>query len=81
MVCMHLLRDYLCLHILNLGIACLPGADGNSTMVGLFFKARVKATAARRKGGGIFYHGKEVSGTVLTGVLAGGGVSGFVDRC
>ena len=34
-----------------------------------FFLKLVKASAARRKVRGIFYHGKEVSGTGLTGVL------------
>ena len=33
----------------NLGIACLPGADGKYTMVWHFFLKLVKASAARRK--------------------------------
>ena len=36
-VCMYLLRDYVCMCTLNLGIACLPGCDGKYTMVWHFF--------------------------------------------
>ena len=48
----------------------LPAGSRRKVYHGMaFFLKLVKASAARRKVRGILYHGREVSGTVLTGVL------------